>query len=159
MYPNPNISVYPLWSMLGFLGSLPMWSKGPNKKAILSHLFKWRWVRLERDTYREIQWERLIWEGKIVIERERMRGKIIVIFAYPLDSVFKIATADFFHHWIGLIFGQQVLRVWYFKLSGWIGKKIYVERNKCFALSAIYFRVLSFCCYCTNWGFVLIDCS
>jgi len=34
--------------MLGFLGSLPMWSKCPNEKTHLSHLFKWRMVILDR---------------------------------------------------------------------------------------------------------------
>jgi len=34
--------------LLDFLGFLPMWSKDPNEKARMSHLFKWRWVKLER---------------------------------------------------------------------------------------------------------------
>ena len=31
-----------------------MWSKSPNDKARISHLFKWKEVILERDTVREI---------------------------------------------------------------------------------------------------------
>ena len=31
-----------------------------------------------------------------IIERERRREKIIVIFAYPLESIFQIAIADLF---------------------------------------------------------------
>ena len=27
---------------IGFLGSLPMWSKSPNEKSRMSNLFKWR---------------------------------------------------------------------------------------------------------------------
>lgn len=41
------------------------------------------------------------------------------------------------------------------KLSCWIGKK-YLKRDKCFALFVICFGILSFCLYCTNWGFILI---
>lgn len=77
---------------VGFLGSFPMQSKGPNEKVCMSHLFKWRKIRLES----EIQWERLIWEKKQlqIIKRE----KIIVIFTYPLESVrfFHIVIADLF---------------------------------------------------------------
>ena len=38
------------------------------------------------------------------------------------------------------------------QIAGWIGKKIYVERDKCFALSVLYFEVLASCFYCTNLG-------
>jgi len=76
-----------------FLGFLPVWSKGPNEKvrSILSHLFKWRGIRLgerERDLFvrkKHLQ----------NIERER-KGKIIVIFVHPPESVFQTAIADSF---------------------------------------------------------------
>ena len=138
--------------MLGFLSFIPMWSKGSNEKVRMSHLFKWKVVRLVS----EIQWEELIWEGKIVTnhwERKKERENHSN-FRILTRKCFSNCNCGFAHRWIRLIFGQKFIRMWYFKLSGWIGKKIYVERNKCFALSAIYFRVLSFCCYCTNWGFV-----
>ena len=69
---------------------------------------------------------------------------------------FSDCNCGFVHRWIRLIFGHQVLRAWYIKLSGWIGRKICVKRDKCFALSVLYFGVLSSSLYCTNCGFVLI---
>lgn len=41
---------------VGFFNSFLMWSKGPNEKTCMFHLFKWRGVKLER----EIKWKRLI---------------------------------------------------------------------------------------------------
>ena len=63
---------------------------------------------------------------------------------------------EFIHRWIGLIFGQQVLHTWYFKLFGWIVKKISGERDKCFAFSTLHFEVSSSCLHCKPWRFVLI---
>ena len=88
--------------------------------------------------------------------REKEGERKLVIFAYPLESVFQITTTDSLTIGSGWFFGQQALRVWYFKLFGWIRKKIYVERDKYFVLSALYFGILSFCLYCINWEFVLI---
>ena len=96
----------------------------------------------------EIQWERLIWVEKTVTNH--------CDFRILTRECFSDCNCGFFHRWIGLIFGQQFLHAWYFKLFGWIGKKISIERDKCFTLSALYFGVLSSCLYCTNWGFVLI---
>ena len=79
-----------------------------------------------------------------------------MIFACLLENIFLDYNCKFVYHWIGLSFRHKVLNAWYFKLSCWIGKKIYVERDKCFTWSALYFRVLSSCLYCTNWEFVLI---
>ena len=90
-----------------------------------------------------------------IIEREKIRGKIIVIFAYSLESIFHITTADSFtvgSDW----FLDSLFYVRDTSIFGWIRKKISLERDKCFTLSVLYFGVLSSCFYCTNWGFVLI---
>lgn len=61
-------------------------------------------------------------------------------------------NSGFVHHWIWL----QVLCAWCFKLSGYIGKKRSTKKDKCFALSIIYFGILYFYLYCTNQRFILL---
>ena len=120
------------------------------RRLILSHLFKWRGVRLKckRETH---LWGKTVtkhWEKK---ERENHCGFLI-----PTREHFSNCNCGFVHRWIRLIFGQQVLHTWYFKLFGWIIKKISGERNKYFSFSVLYFGVSFSCLYCTNWGLVLI---
>ena len=134
--------------LLGFLGSLPMWSKSPNDKARISHLFKWKEVILERDTVREIH---LRGQNSYKSLRERKKERENHCnFRIPTRKYFSYCNCWFVHRWIRLIFGQQVLHTWYFKFSGWIGKKISIKRDKCFSLSALYFEVLASWLYCTN---------
>ena len=78
--------------MLGFLGSLPMCSKGPNEKTHFV-LFKWRWVRLERDTQRETH---LRGKNNYKSLREKEGEGKSVIFTYPLKSILHIATMNSF---------------------------------------------------------------
>ena len=77
-------------------------------------------------------------------------------FRIPTKEYFLDCNYGFVHRWIRLIFGLQVLYTWYFKFFDWIGKNISIGRDKCFALFALYFWVLSSSLYCTNWVFVLI---
>ena len=101
--------------------------------------------------------EWLIWEGKKIRNHwERKERKNHCNLRIPTKERFSDYICGFVHRWIGLIFGQQFLHAWYLKLSGWIGKKISGERDKCFTLSALFFGILSSCLYCTNWGFVSI---
>ena len=105
------------------------------------------------ENYRE--W--LIWEGKKIRNHwERKERKNHCNLRIPTKERFSDYICGFVHRWIGLIFGQQFLHAWYFKLSGWIGKKISGERDKYFAFFALYFGISSSCIYCTIWGSVLI---
>ena len=115
------------------------------RKPILSHLFKWRGVTWERE--RERERERLICEGKIVTKYwERKEGErrkeIIVIFAHPLETIFQIATADSFTVGSGWFLDSRFY-TWYFKLSGWIVRKISREGDKYFTFSTLHFGVSS----------------
>ena len=76
--------------LLGFLGSLLMWSKDSNEKVHLVSL-----IEVERGQINR-EWDSFERKKQLqIIERER-RGKIIVIFAYPPESIFQIVTADLF---------------------------------------------------------------
>jgi len=55
-----------------------------------------------------------------------------------------------------MIFRQKVLHTRYFKLFGWIVKRISGERNKCFSFFALHFGISSSCLYCKHWCSVLI---
>ena len=77
-----------------------------------------------------------------------------MIFAYPPEC-FSNCNYGFVHRWIRLSLGQHVLHMWYFKLSGWIVKKLSGEGDKCFVFSTLYFEVWS-CLCCKHWCSVLI---
>ena len=88
------------------------------------------------------------------LEREK-RGKIIMIFAYPLESVFQIATANTFTIGSGWCFYSKFYTHDTSNYPVGLSKR-YLERDKCFAFYILYFGVSSSCLYCTNWGSVLI---
>lgn len=105
-------------------------------------LFKWRNIRLDEK-------ERFIWKGKTIIKHwEKKKKENYCDFRKPIREYFLDCNYRFVHCWIGLIFGRQGLHTWYFKLSGWIVKKISEEGDKCFAFFAFYFGISSSCFHC-----------
>ena len=118
------------------------------RRLISFHLFKWRGVKLERETHLR---------GKTITKHwERQERGNHCDFRTPIKECFSDCNYGFVHHWIGLNFGQQILHMWYFKLFGWIVKKISGERDKYFTFSTLYFWISSSCLYYTTWRPVLI---
>jgi len=63
------------------------------RRSILSHLFKWRGVKLEN----EIKWERLIWEGKTIHHWERKnKRENHCDFRIPTREGFSNCNCEFF---------------------------------------------------------------
>lgn len=94
------------------------------RRHILSHLFKWRRVRLgwERDSF--------VRKKPVTKHWERNVRKNHCDFRTPTRKCFSDCNCGFIHRWIELIFGKHVLHMWYFQLFGWITENLFGEEDK-----------------------------